>query len=569
MNFNRLFITLILSACLQGPAKAAQIPQSLVSGETVDSFKKTILSCVEQHPKLAVAASVAGLALLHPHVRAFLKNFIVHSDEQPHELRWNWDAINTDDVSFPADFMWGAAVCALQTEGTDEVTGLPNCNWAHWLKNGPKELKLQDAGKACDSWTLYKRDIEMLQELGLNSYRFSVDWSRIEPQQGQIDQAALDKYVEICDALNAAGIKPVVTLHHFVHPQWFEELGAFEKAENIQHFVNFSTLVFRTLGDRVGLWCTINEPGIYVMQGYIRGVYPPGKTAGPLNLFPTFRLAAQVLKNLLDSHVEIYHAIKALPGGNDAKVGIVHQYLKMERFHGKFSPLKAGFEHMIVTSYDWVHKTVIEYFKTGTYHFSVRGIINMQDATGAERRVNSLDYIGLNYYSHPLIRVHHRMKDPIYPGKRACDIETGMPFNVYAEGFYRAIKHVAELNKPIYITENGAPTSDDTCRDIWSKRYLYALHRAMQEGCDVRGYIYWSLLDNFEWDMGYHQKFGLFTVDFASPDKTRTLTKGAEHFKTFMLKQKAKRDGLAAVAAQDNEQKAQEVAIDIQGTEPA
>lgn len=563
MKLNQLFITLILSACLQGPAQAMQFPQSLVSGETVDSFKKTIIDSIQNHPKIA-AASVIGLAILHPQVRKFIQKYIGHTDANPNELRWNWAERNTEDVNFPIitkdgeEFLWGAAVCALQTEGIDEEVGLPHCNWAHWIKHGPQELNLQDAGKACDSWVQYKRDIEMLKELGLNCYRFSVDWSRIEPQQGQIDQAALEKYVQICDDLLAAGIKPVVTLHHFVHPQWFEEIGGFAKADNIKYFVDFSKLVYQTLGNRVAIWCTINEPGIFTMQGYIRGVYPPGKSAGPTNLFSAYKLAANVLQNLLDAHVEVYHAIKALPGGQEAKVGIVHQYLKFEAFHGKWSPAKSALEHVVASSFDWVHKTVIEYFKTGTFHMYVRGICNVQDATNQERRTSALDYIGLNYYSHPLIRVHHRLKDPVFPGQREYDIKTGMPFNVYAEGLYRAIQHVAELNKPIYITENGAPSSDNVVKDVWSKRYLYALSEAIKDGYDVRGYMYWSLLDNYEWDMGYHQQFGLYHVDFASAEKTRTLTEGAQYFQQVMLAEQAKRSALKVT--ETPEEKTAEVA---------
>lgn len=457
-----------------------------------------------------------------------------HTQSIP-EMRWDWEKEDVTNVSFPKDFLWGAAICEFQTSGAE---GCPDSQWAHW----EHAQKLQPSRKVCDSWNTYQKDIKILKELGLTCYRFSIDWSKIEPRQGQIDQSALDHYVEMCDALRAAGIKPVVTLHHFVHPQWFEELGGFEKKENTKYFVEFSKLVFTTLGERVGLWATFNEPAVYVMQGYVRGVYPPGKSG-----YFGVKTASKVLRNVLDAHVEVYYALKALPGGEKAQIGIVHQYLKFEPFSGKGFSNKL--EKLIASQFDWVHKTVIEYFKTGTYHFYVPAICDVQDASNQERRKASLDYIGLNYYSHPLIRVHHRLKDPIYPGQREYDIKTGMPFNVYAEGFYNAIKHVAELGKPIYITENGAPSSDNEVKDIWSKRYLYALSKAIADGYDIRGYMYWSLLDNYEWDMGYHQQFGLYHVDFASEEKTRTLTDGAKYFQQVMLAEQTKRNNYFAADA--------------------
>lgn len=439
-----------------------------------------------------------------------------------YEERWNWDQIDINQVKFPKDFLWGAAICEFQNSG---AACCSESQWAHWEKT----QQLEPSGNCCDSWNLYQKDIDMLTELGLNCYRFSIDWSKIEPRAGEFDQTALQHYVEMCDALDVAGIKPVVTLHHFVHPQWFEELGAFEKAENTKYFVEFSKRVFIALGNRVELWSTFNEPAIYTMQGYVRGVYPPGVSG-----YFGVKRAAKVLRNILNAHVEVYHALKALPGGKEAKIGIVHQYLKFEPFTGKQSKSKAGLERFIASQFDWVHKTVIDFFKTGLYHFKVTGIVNMHDdirttnSAVRKQRIDSLDYIGLNYYSHVFLQLQNKLAELVKPTLRCYDIPTGMPFGVYAEGFYQAIQHMAELNKPIYITENGAPTPDEACRDTWIKRYLYALSKALEDGYDVRGYIYWTLMDNYEWDMGTEQKFGLCTIDAATQE--RVLKPGSEHF---------------------------------------
>lgn len=437
------------------------------------------------------------------------------------EMRWDWEKEDVANVSFPKDFLWGAAICEFQTSGAE---GCPDSQWAHW----EHDQKLQPSHKVCDSWNTYQKDIKILKELGLTCYRFSIDWSKIEPRQGQIDQSALDHYVEMCDALRAAGIKPVVTLHHFVHPQWFEELGGFEKKENTKYFVEFSKLVFTTLGDRVGLWATFNEPAVYVMQGYVRGVYPPGKSG-----YFGVKTASKVLRNVLDAHVEVYYALKALPGGEKAQIGIVHQYLKFEPFSGKGFSNKL--EKLIASQFDWVHKTVIDYFKTGLYHFEVTAIANVHDdirkvsVAQRERRIHALDYIGLNYYSHVFLKLNNSLQELVKPTLRDFDIPTGMPFGLYAEGLYQAVQHISELELPIYITENGAPTADEACRDTWIKRYLYTVSKLLKEGYDIRGYIYWTLMDNYEWDMGYEQKFGLCTVDTTTQE--RIFKPGAEHFR--------------------------------------
>jgi len=464
-----------------------------------------------------VTLAIAGLGMLSPSIRYATHRFFVHSDENPRELRWNWSKIDTTKIQFPADFIFGTAVSEYQTSGAHTCR---HSNWAHW----EKKAALPSSDAACKSWDDYAKDIACLKELGVNAYRFSVDWSKIEPQQGVINEDALAHYEQLCDELIANGIKPIVTLHHFVHPQWFERLGAFEKSKNIKHFVNFCVLVFNRLKDKVALWGTINEPGIYVFQGYVRGCFPPGKTG-----FSGMRLASKVLKNMLNAHVAVYHAIKNLPGGDKAQIGIVHQYLTFEQFHDGWSPVKALIEYSICSTLtSFIRDTIIEYFNTGTYHFYIPGVVNYKDTKNAYKRIHSLDYIGLNYYSHVFLRVHHRFTDMIHPGYRTYDIPTTMPFAVYAEGLYRAIKHMAQLNVPIYITENGAPTADDACKDIWLRRYLYAVSKAIADGYPVHGYCYWSLLDNYEWDMGYTQKFGLYHVDFKT--QQRTLCPGAQWF---------------------------------------
>jgi len=238
-------------------------------------------------------------------------------------LTWDWSQIDANDKKFSKGFVWGAASAAHQVEGGHQNLN----NFGRWeqqtKENGePTIVNGDKSGDAVDNWRLYKEDTQLMTELGLDGYRFSVSWSKIMPRAGEIDQAALQHYVNLVDELLAQGIQPMITLHHFTHPIWFEDLGGFEKQENIEHFVKFSEVVFNALQDKVKQWCTINEPGVYMYDAYLTGMFPPGKQ-DPL-------LAAQVLENLMRAHVQVYRKIKSLPGGEFAQVGIVKNMMQVD-----------------------------------------------------------------------------------------------------------------------------------------------------------------------------------------------------------------------------------------------
>ena len=319
--------------------------------------------------------------------------------------RWNWEQVDTMQPSelaakIPPQFLFGTATSAYQTEG---AIGCPASNWAKWetdaitknLHKKPTGQPYDPSGVACDSRHFYEKDIACLQELGVNSYRFSVDWSRIEPQRGVINQDALDHYEMLCEQLLKVGIKPVVTLHHFSHPQWFEECGAFEKEENIPLFVQFCELVFKRLGDKVALWCTINEPTVMLTQGYVRGVFPPGKSG-----ISGMRLGWKALNNMLKTHCEVYKALKQLPGGDIAQIGFAHGYLIFKNFHGWKSPAKLLIESGVATLCTWAmsaNNYVINFF-------------------AKDENKRYLDFIGINYYSDVFLRLYHRTENSIHPG---------------------------------------------------------------------------------------------------------------------------------------------------------
>jgi beta-glucosidase len=432
------------------------------------------------------------------------------------ELQWDWASIDTNAVHFDKNFIFGTAVSEYQVSG---ASNCPDAQWAAWdytkdSKGNPRIHQGQRSGKACDFWHTYEADIELLKQMKVKSFRFSLEWSVIEPQKGIIDTAAIKHYHDLMDKLIAADIKPVVSLHHFTHPIWFEELNAFEKEENIHYFVDFAQRMVNEYNDKVMLWATFNEPGVYVFQGYIRGVWPPGKVG--------VNRAGQVTQNMLKAHVAAYQAIKKI--APKSQVGMVHSITQFEPFNDgtKIEATICNYMNHLF------HDAITEFFATGKFCWQVP-ILSSLEYTDAQA-TKSLDFFGINYYSHVLLNVGWMSGDQAF---RLHEIKTDMPYCIYAEGLYRAIKDVSERiavaqNIPIYITENGIADAKDDRRELFIKRYLYALYRAVQDGYDVRGYFYWSLLDNFEWDHGYSQKFGLYEVDMLTGE--RRLRDGARAF---------------------------------------
>ena len=450
-----------------------------------------------------------------------------------------FEKLHPDELYFPSSFLFGFAIAEQQNSGAENC---PDSNWSDWEKqtapNGePRIKKGQKSGKACDHWNLYKTDITLMKEdFNANSFRFSVAWDRIEPQEGQFDANALAHYSDEVDELIKAGIVPMITLHHFSHPMWFEEKGAFEKEENITYFVRFSKKVFEALGDRIPLWCTINEPTIYMFQGYLplNCVFPPAKTSG----LSSWELASRVLRNMMQAHTEVYQALKKMPHGNKAQIGLVHQYLKFDPW-SFFNPLERipGFllNKLLVDR-------VIEFLKTGTFchgglYYTETYSAPLDPNKAAAPQIS--DFVGLNYYSRVLIKMVPTLK-VLDSRPDHGEVMTDMPYAIYAEGLYKALHHVATIGLPIYITENGIAdklTSQDKRRVQWITQYLKAVSLALEDGLDIRGYYYWTLVDNFEWDMGWDSCFGLYSLD--RPSQKRTLKEGAKAYASIIKRSRA------------------------------
>lgn len=430
--------------------------------------------------------------------------------------KWDWNQIETNNVQFPKGFIWGTATAAHQIEGNNEKT-----NWGEWEKTSGKIKDGSNAIKAVDGWNRMKDDIKLMKELGVNSYRFSLAWNKIEPEKGKINEDALKYYDDFINELKANGIEPMITLHHFTHPLWFEQLGAFEKEENLKHFVEFSRLVFNRYHDRVKYWVTLNEPNVFVTSGYFNTVFPPGK--------PDSKLGAEVLKNMLKAHVAVSTELKKID--NSSQIGVatsIFQFEPARRWH-------LGDWAIARISSNTFNESILGFFRTGTMRFYVPFDVDLSYTDS--NAPNTIDFIGVNYYSHYAYRFDADFKKATQSLPVEGEEMTDMPYTIYPEGIYRAIEDAATLKKPVIITENGISDSKDDRREKYIRQSLYAVSKAIKDGYDIRGYYYWSLMDNFEWAEGYTQKFGLYEVNLETQE--RKLRNGSRAFAEIIKKTKS------------------------------
>ncbi|MBK0368345.1 glycoside hydrolase family 1 protein [Flavobacterium agrisoli] len=434
-------------------------------------------------------------------------------------FKWNWETIPTSEMHFPKTFLWGTATAAHQVEG-----GHTNSNWSWWenqkKKSGQPTIANQEkAGIATNHWQLYPKDITLMQELGVNSYRFSLSWSKINPKEGHFDQASIEHYSNVIDSLLAKNIVPNITLHHFEEPLWFMQKGGFEKMENLRYFELFVKKMIQSYGNRVQLWTTFNEINVYTSLAYMSDIFPPGKD--------NTLLAGQVLRNILIAHTRVYQMIKKLPEGKNAKIGIVKDIFFFEP-KNRWNVLDWLGAEIADSNFN---SSSLAFFETGKYQFYVPFEANLQYED--KNAPNTLDFIGLNYYSHYATEFKLFEHEKMFSAVKD-ETMTDMDYTVYPEGIYRAIKRISKLQKPILITETGIADNKDDRRPQFIERELFAVSKAIQDGYDVRGYYYWSLIDNFEWSLGYSKKFGLYSVD--QKTQIRTLKNGGKTYQKIVKK---------------------------------
>ncbi|MFI5271525.1 MAG: glycoside hydrolase family 1 protein [Ktedonobacterales bacterium] len=412
-------------------------------------------------------------------------------------------AIHTVGLAFPAGFRWGVATSSHQYEG-----GNTNNSWYAWERDG--HIKSGDiCGLACDWWNAAEADFDLAQQLGLNALRLSLEWSRIEPRPGKWDDAAIARYRAMLLALRARGIEPMVTLHHFTNPLWLEQRGAFLWPRAVAHFERYARFVVERLGDLCDFWCTINEPNVYAIVGYVVGDFPPGRRGA-------FGASVRVQGNLARAHAAAYHAIHTMQPR--ARVGWAQNFNSFDPARPRFAP-----DRWVATLQDTGFN---EFFpramRTGRAGFPYRTISGDLSAVR-----DTCDFIGINVYYRDLVRFDllnpgelfgRRVAAPDAP--RGDQPVTGSWGEVYPAAIVRVAQRVAPLGKPIYVTENGVSDAADRLRPWQLALAVKSLHDALARGLDIRGYYHWSLIDNFEWAEGWHTRFGLAALDVKTQRRT-------------------------------------------------
>lgn len=379
---------------------------------------------------------------------------------------------------FPEGFYWGAATASYQVEGN-----IHNTDWAKAAEEG----RVPIAGRLCDHYNLYEQDFDIAKQLGHNAHRFSVEWARIEPEEGYFDVGAIEHYRNVLRALHERGLKPYLTLWHFTLPIWFAEKGGFEKRGSAQIFARYAEYVTKELGPLVEGISTMNEPVVYASNGWLRGTWPPFKRfkiTDAISIvesgnehdskaqkgFGAFFVYLRVFKNLARAHNAAYKKIKAV--NPSMEVSLVKHVILFHSSNKILFRIMAWF-----SNYHWTHTFM--------------------------RRVHKrCDAIGLNYY------IHKKFGDTRQYEK------TDMNWDMYPEGIYQALKILAVYKKPLFVSEAGIADEHDANRADYIRKQVAAVWEAIQDGVDVRGHMYWSLLDNYEWALGTRKRFGLIEVDY-------------------------------------------------------
>ena len=400
---------------------------------------------------------------------------------------------------FPKGFLWGTATAAHQVEGQNE-----NNNWTSWESEAGRIFEGQKAGRACDWWGgRWKEDMENAAKDGQNSHRLSVEWSRIQPTPDTWDTLALEKYRGILQGMRSLGLEPMVTLHHFTEPLWIYEKGGWENDNTPQHFAKFVHKTADALKDLVDLWVTINEPAVYANGSYLDGSFPPGKK--------DIGAAFKVMLNMLKGHAKAYRIIHELQP--HARVGYAKHYRGFEPSRPWFPP-DVWFTKFSHQSFNCSFSDALV---TGKFKFAMKKA-HIPEAIGSQ------DFVGVNYYSLEKIvfkpialkDVFHRRHFP----EGAPLSETGFIASV-PEGMFAALKWAHQFDLPIYITENGVEDSQDKMRPSYLIEHLHQVWRAANFSWQVKGYYYWSQIDNFEWERGWSQRFGLYGLDVDTQKRTR------------------------------------------------
>ncbi|MEI7498757.1 MAG: glycoside hydrolase family 1 protein [Candidatus Falkowbacteria bacterium] len=402
---------------------------------------------------------------------------------------------------FPNNFLWGASTSAYQVEGNnrnewsewektnaDRLADTAKVYWQPWqLKQFPEITTNENyiSGRSGDHYKKYKVDFNLIEQLNQNAHRLSLEWSRIEPERGQFNQAEIEHYRQVLSDLKQRKIKVFLTIWHWTNPLWVRDQGGWENKQTIADFVKYVERISTEFKDLVDFWQPLNEPGTYIGMSYIQGAFPPQ--------VKSFWRANKAFKNLMEAYRQCYRVIKK--SKPEAQVGMSHYAV-----------------YNLPNKNTWLNRQlvkVIDYFRNWRFLDSIK---------------DTNDFIGIQFYHTDHLNFTWKFKFGsghwgFIELKNLNEYVTDMNWDIFPEGIYHLIKRAAKYGKPIYITENGLADRADVKRADFIRDHLLWVHRAISEGVDVRGYFYWSLFDNFEWDKGFWPRFGLVEVNYQTLER--------------------------------------------------
>jgi len=425
------------------------------------------------------------------------------------------------DYRFPDGFLWGAATAAHQIEGSPLADGAGPSIWTRFAHTPGMTLNGDTGDVACDHYRRWKEDVALMRELGLKAYRFSVSWSRIHPEgTGRVNQAGLDFYSRLVDALLESGIEPVLTLFHWDLPAALDDRGGWLNPDIAHWFADYGTTLYRALDGRVKTWATLNEPWVVTDGGYLHGALAPGHR----NRFE----APIAAHNLMRAHGAAVQAYRA--EGRHA-MGLV---VNIEpKYPAGDSPEDAA---AMRRAHAYMNEQFLHPALLGHYPPELRDIFGeawpeWPDEDFALIR-QPLDYVGINYYTRSVTGAGDSWPQRTRVERKPLGTYTETGWEVFPQGLTDLLLWFKRTygDLPVYITENGAaffdpPVADggrvrDPLRMDYLRRHLVAIHDAIEAGVDVRGYMAWSLLDNLEWSLGYSKRFGIVHVNYATQERT-------------------------------------------------
>ena len=376
-------------------------------------------------------------------------------------------------IKFPEDFLWGTSTSAYQVEG-----GI-NSDWGVWEKSEKRKEKLKKekkkvadyiCGDAVDSCHKWKEDLELARDLSTNVIRLGISWARIQPKKNTWDVGAINHYRKVLEGAQKRGLKTVVTLWHWTNPVWLSKEKGWENKAVVEYFKEYTKMIVEEFGGLVDFWVTLNEPMVPIVNGYINGKFPPNKKL-------SFRKVGKVFRNLYKAHIVSYKVIHDYFPDSQVSITNLINYFEPAR--------KWLFPEMFLAK-------LFAYFSNTWFLNKIK---------------KHIDYIGVDYYFHDRIVMYPPFK------KNENVFTTDLHWEIFPKGIYHVLKDLKKYKLPVYVMENGLADEKDRYRAQFIKEHLYWIWRAMEEGVDVRGYFYWSLLDNFEWDKGFGPRFGLYAVD--------------------------------------------------------